>query len=251
MARTWGGRAALVVLAVTGPGATLWGCGSSDDDKTVAGRTRSVAEVGTATVLRGSLGLVRVTEQAGGSSETALAVELLAPAEARSASLRTPLEGAAELALEARGAGRFVLAERGESTSLEARFPPGAYTLLAVLPDGSLPTLSLDARGGFPAAPVIDAPLDMALGVPRATTIRWTAAPGTTRFDVVLSDASSGAVVHEARDLQEVESYQVPAGVLSATTRYRLDVLAASAPAPAAVRLSAGARVVFDTGSDQ
>lgn len=250
MARTWCG-ALLAALAVTGLGWTSQGCGSSDDGKTVAGRTRSVAEVGSPTLLRGSLSLARLTEQVGGLSETALEVELLAPPEARSASLRTPVEGAAELALEARGGGRFVLAERGESTILETRFPPGAYTLLAVLPDGSLPTLSLDARGGFPGAPVIDAPLDMALGVPRATTIRWTAAPGTTRFDVVLSDAASGEVVHEARDLQEVESYQVPAGVLSATTRYRLDVLAASAPALAAVRISAGARVVFDTGADQ
>lgn len=232
---------------VTGSGAWLVGCSSKDDGKTVAGRTRSVAEVAGVPTLSGALELARSTEQATGITEVALTATLAGPPETRSAFLRTPVADAAEVPLEPKGEGRFELLIRGPAASTDPRFPPGTYALLAVLPDAHLPTLGLDARLAPPEAPLIEEPADLAL---TSTTplIRWRGdAPG---FDLAIRDASSGAEVHRALDLIG-SSYELPAGLLAPGRRYRLEVAAVTAPTGAPLRRSAGSWIVFDTEAGQ
>lgn len=241
--------AAVGLVWVAGCGVSLAGCGSSDDDRTVAGRTRSVSEVAAVPTLRATLELLRSTDQATGVTEVALTARLLGPPETRSVSLRTPAADAAELPLEDRGGGSFELRIDGPAATMDARFPAGIYALLAVLSDGSLPTLSLDARRAAPSPPVIEEPADMALGVSLAPRVAWRA-DDTGLFDVVIREASSGAVRLEARDVAG-ESLQIPPGVLAPTTRYQLEISAVSAHTGEPVRLSAGNHVVFDTEAAQ
>lgn len=136
----------------------------------------------------------------------------------------------------------------GTPGALDARCPPGGYTFSARLPDGVTRSLTLQVEGTSPAAPVIQAPPDMAVVPARDLLVTWSWEGTAALFDVDLQDASSGGPAYHAGDLAGRE-HRVPAGALLAGRRYWLEVTAASAPSGAAVRREATATVVLDAGA--
>ncbi len=225
----------VVVISVCA--AVVAGC-ADKDEKTVAGRTTS-ASTAPSTTLVAALRRTRVVEAGTGATTARLAARVEAP-DARAAWLRAPTQE--ELPLEALAPGVFAAELEGDEALLAARFPRGGYTWVLDLAAGRDATATVLLRDA-PPPPTLLAPTDLALVAVDALVVRW--AGDAERHDVRIVDVASGDEVHAARDLTG-RHHVVPAGVLSAGLRYRVEVLAADGPLGAATRASSGVAVLVD-----
>ena len=222
-------------LVVAACGATVAGC-SKDDDKTVAGRTVS-SSTAPETSWVVELRRERVIEAATSAARASFLIRIEAP-EAPQVVLRTP--SGEELPLLA-GEGEHRLREEGPAEALEARFPPGGYTLLLDLPSGRDATGTLLARP-LPAAPTLLAPQDRALvSADEPLLVRW--GGEGLRHDLRLVPVAGGEPVWEARGVTGREQ-RVPVEALTPGARLRVEVLAVDGQGP--VRAAAGVAIEVD-----
>lgn len=219
------------------------GCSSSSDDgKTVAGRTRSVSTaIDSPPVATARLRIGTRREQATGTALGHASARLtLAGAEA--AVLRRP--GDAEVDLVAGdAAGTFGVEVEGAPDEVAAAWPAGVYTFTARLQGGAHASVSLEAIGAPPPTPVVTAPTDLALVPAEDVRVAWTWDGTAGLFDVTFVD-ERGEVAYRAADLAGRE-HRVAPGAL-APGRYRLEVTAATAEDDAAVRFEAAGTVLVD-----
>ncbi|MEZ6185927.1 MAG: hypothetical protein R3F62_13070 [Planctomycetota bacterium] len=221
----------------------LAGC-SDKSDKVVAGRTRSLSSVTSATAVasEASLELRRTREQVTGAETTVVAARLVNSG-ASEAALRFP-DGTEER-LEADASGALAITVRVPATTPASELS-GAYSLLWFDALGSRRSVSLIATAGFPPYPTFTAPAEHALVDPEATHLEWSWEGTAGLFDVAVRDAppaspelrySASGLVEPSHDVQGL-----PAGRFE-----RLEVAVGDVPSGRSVRWVSATTLDVDT----
>lgn len=221
--------ATLVVLAA--------GCGSSDDQRTVAGRTGSQASAVTSAEQAARVERTRTRDPATGVVTGRLRVEVRGAGLTR-ATLRAPSGQEAALVAD----GDLLSVEGDDAGPLGG---PGQYALLGTFASGTATSIVV-VGDAFPEPAAVVAPAEGATGVSLQPTVVWSSSE--RRNDLRVVEAATGVVVHRVQDLVDT-SWRVPPGALAARTRYRVEVHACDGPAGAAARLAAGSAATFETGA--
>lgn len=228
------GRRLLVVCAA----AALIAPSGCSKDRTVAGRTSSVGRAIAGDALAPSLVLARTTDAPSG----AIATELRARVAANAFAVGLLAPDGRELALETDAAG-FVL----RRVDPESEYPLGVYVFEAHAADGARKSASVHLDGPWPATPTLDAPLPGATVSRTAFEVRF-AAVEAPAFDLLVTDALDGHLLHEAAMAVGTTSHQVPAESLRAGHDVQIRLRAATAPATSPSRLETSLVAVVSVG---
>jgi hypothetical protein len=242
-------RLVLVLGFLVAVVAAAAGCSSSSEDgRTVAGRTGSAAPsvVAPDVAALTSLRLVTTTD---GAATTARAEATLVVDGARGAALRFPGGDLEErLLADPTTPGRWTLAVDGAPADVAARFPAGTYAFVVETTDGSQPAVTvLLGDGPWPAPALVLGPADGSSGASAGPTIAWSwAGAEQASFDVSVLDDATGDVVYAARDVLG-STHALPAGTLAPGRAWRLVLSASTATSAAGARREARAVTRFST----